>query len=172
MKRIKQMIIMFLILAVSCSPVFGAQDALEGVKIRSGNPQILRTTELTSHVLLQPRSETVSMASISITNEGRGVIGVLATTLCHVKVDRIITRVILDRYNEKTGSWGSIEIYDFDYSAEDYPDELFTDAIVSFDITDKPSGYYYRVRGMHAVWKNGESQAYNTLTDGIMITDY
>lgn len=172
MKKSIRIVLLSLILSIFSVPVFGAQESLEGVAIRTLDQQSLTNTEQTSSVAIQPRGEIVSEATIEITNKGRGVIGVFATTLCHVEVDRIRTQVILDCYNEDTGMWESIDTYDFDYYAVDYPDELFTDAIISFNITDKQPGYYYRVKGLHAVWKNGSTQGYGTLTDGIMITSY
>jgi len=172
MKKVKLFLAIIVSLVLSTIPVFASQATFEDTMTGQQGQQKLTTTKRNSLAALQLRGEVVSMASIGISNEGNGVIGILATTHCHVPVERIRTRIYLDRLNESTGVWETLEYRDFDEYATDYPDQVFSSSVLSFEITGYPSGYYYRARGLFSVWKNGESQGYGASTNGIMITDY
>jgi len=172
MKRVKLFAAIIVSLSLLTTPVFASQNTYEAVMNEQSSSQHLATTERTSRASVQPRGEVVSMATIGIYNQGRGVIGILATTHCHVPVDRVRTRIYLDRLNESTGMWETLDYRDFDEYAADNPDEIFSSSMISLEITGYPSGYYYRARAIFSIWKDGESQGYGGVTDGIMITDY
>lgn len=172
MKRLRKVSILVLIVTLLNTPVFAAEDSSEAVKSRVITGQVTSSTGTVSTATIQPRGDVLAFANLTIINEGRGVIGIVAMTTCHVQVDRIRMRIYLDRYDEASDSWWNMDYYDFNFLAEDYPDEFFSDAIVSFDITDQQAGYYYSAQGLHYVWKDGVNQGFHTQTDGIKITSY
>lgn len=116
------------------------------------------------------RGNYISVSNCGITNVGGGVIGISGFTTAHESVDKIRIHLYLDRLNENE-NWVQVDHFDFTFLPEDVPDGDLSEATVSFDVTDQPSGYYYRVRGTHGVWKNGVVETQSTWTNGVMITD-
>ncbi len=116
------------------------------------------------------RGAYISVSNAGITNEGGGVIGISAATTTHVPVDKIRIHIYLDRLNENQ-KWIQVDDFNYYFYPEDEPDGELTIAAIDLEVTDQPSGYYYRVRGTHGVWKNGVSESQSTRTDGVMITN-
>ena len=116
------------------------------------------------------RGNYISSSHAGITNNGGGVIGISGLTTAHEPVDKIRIHLYLDRL-DSDGRWTQVDDFDFTFTPEDDPYGELTIASVDFEVTDQPSGYYYRVRGTHGVWKNGVSETQSTRTDGVMITD-
>ncbi len=116
------------------------------------------------------RGDYISTSTSRVTNAGGGVIGISAATTAHEPVDKIRIHLYLDRL-DSDGRWTQVDDFDFTFTPEDDPYGELTIASVDFEVTDQPSGYYYRVRGTHGVWKNGVSETQSTRTDGVMITD-
>ena len=125
---------------------------------------------VTSKGITSDRGNYISVSNCGITNAGGGVIGISGFTTAHESVDKIRIHLYLDRLNENE-SWVQVDHFDFTFLPEDVPNGDLSEATVSFDVTDQPSGYYYRVRGTHGVWKNGVVETQSTRTDGVMITD-
>lgn len=115
------------------------------------------------------RGNYISVSNCGITNVGGGTIGVSGFTTAHESVDKIRIHLYLDRLNENQ-NWIQVDDFDFTFLPEDVPDGDLSIATVSFNVTNQPSGYYYRVRGTHGVWKNGVVETQSTRTDGVMIT--
>lgn len=116
------------------------------------------------------RGAYINFSNSGITNAGGGVIHISGATTAHESVDKIRIHLYLDRLNENE-NWIQVDDFDFTFLPEDVPDGDLSIATVSFVVTDQPSGYYYRVRGTHGVWKNGVVETQSTRTDGVMITD-
>lgn len=116
------------------------------------------------------RGDYISTSTSRITNEGRGVIGISAATTAHESVDKIRIHLYLDRLDADE-RWTQVDDFDFIFLPEDVPNGDLSEATVSFNINNQPSGYYYRVRGTHGVWKNGVIETQSTRTDGVMITN-
>ena len=116
------------------------------------------------------RGAYINFSNSSITNAGGGVIGISGVTTAHESVDKIRMHLYLDRL-DSDNRWIQVDDFDFTFLPEDVPDGDLSIATVSFDVTDQPSGYYYRVRGTHGVWKNGVVETQSTRTNGVMITD-
>lgn len=103
------------------------------------------------------RGAYISVSNAGITNVGNGVIGVSALTTAHESVDKIRIHLYLDRLNESK-KWIQVDDFDYTFTPEDAPDGNLTMASIDIEVTDQPSGYYYRVRGTHGVWKNGDDR--------------
>ena len=112
----------------------------------------------------------INFSNSSITNAGGGAIGISAVTTAHEKVDKIRIHLFLDRLDTDE-RWTQVDDFDFTFTPEDVPNGDLSEATVSFEVNNQPSGYYYRVRGTHGVWKNGVIETQSTRTDGVMITD-
>ncbi|MCI9590535.1 MAG: hypothetical protein HFG42_08255 [Lachnospiraceae bacterium] len=112
----------------------------------------------------------ISVSNAGITNVGNGVIGISALTTAHESVDKIRIHLYLDRLNENK-KWIQVDDFDYYFYPEDEPDGKLTIAAIDLEVDDQPSGYYYRVRGTHGVWKNGVSESQSTRTDGVLITN-
>lgn len=116
------------------------------------------------------RGTYISSSIASIENVGNGVIGITATTTAHRPVDKIRIHIYLDKLNENE-KWIQVDDFDYYFYPEDEPDGELTKAIVGLEVDDQPSGYYYRVRGTHGVWKNGVSESQSTRSNGVLITN-
>lgn len=116
------------------------------------------------------RNEVLSTAIAQITNEGKGKIGILLTTLAHVNVDKIRQEAFLDKYDPEAEDWVNVGSYNFVATKDEYPDG-FSYLQSSITVKNQPAGYYYRVRGLHAVWLDGEMDGFSTRTNGVLITN-
>lgn len=116
------------------------------------------------------RGNYISASNCGITNIGRGTIGISGFTTAHEVVDKIRIHLYLDRL-DSDNRWTQVDDFDFTFLPEDVPNGDLSEATVSFEVHNQPSGYYYRVRGTHGVWKNGVVETQSTRTDGVMITD-
>lgn len=95
-----------------------------------------------------------------------GKIGVSAKTYMKEPVDEVYMTIYVDRLINNV--WSQVAYYDFEFFAEDYPEDLI-DPGVDFTITDQPSGYYYRLRGSYAALKDGVMEGFGPVTDGVLI---
>lgn len=118
------------------------------------------------------RSAALAQAACEITNEGGGVVGGYAETLCHIDVIWMCLTLYLEQYDAATDSW----VYCQDYYQEFEPDENGILHMVTYSFTKSVEpGYYYRVRALHELEYEDEEgdiwyEAKSTRTDGIMIT--
>lgn len=99
----------------------------------------------------------------SITKAGRGRIYVYAATTANHDVDYVSTVIYVDRYNEETGKWGQIDVWE----AEDFN----TYYISTNKTLTVARGYYYRVHADHVAGMKAQ-QPYDeatSFTDGIWI---
>lgn len=116
------------------------------------------------------RGSLISTATASITNIGGGKIEILVETLAHHQCDEIFQVAYLEQWNEEYQDWDQVANYEFQETADDHPDESFTALTSVVIVDDQPSGYYYRVRGMHKVWGGDISESFSTRTNGVLIT--
>lgn len=96
-------------------------------------------------VLNSTRGRLISSVDVQISDEGKGIIGVYANLLCHEAMDELIIWVYLER-QESTGSWIAVSHKQFDWVAEDYPNEDLNMAVVSYNIPNQKRGEKYRLR--------------------------
>ena len=116
------------------------------------------------------RGNYISVSNCGITNVGGGIIGISGLTTAHEAVDKIRIHLYLDRLNSND-RWIQVDDFDYTFTPEDDPYGELTMASIDLEVSDQPSGYYYRVRGTHGVWKNGVVETQSTWTNGVMITD-
>lgn len=116
------------------------------------------------------RGDYISTSTSRLSNIGGGAIGISAATTAHEPVDKIRIHLYLDRL-DSDNKWTQVDDFDFTFTPEDDPSGELTIATVEFEVNNQPSGYYYRVRGTHGVWKNGVIETQSTRTNGVMITN-
>lgn len=115
------------------------------------------------------RGETIAFASVNITNVGDGYMQIVATTAAHTYCDRIRMRIYLDKYNSSKDVWENVKSFTYDMKSEDAGGELY---MLSEEETVKvQKGYYYRVRGVHTVYQNGENEGFSTYSKGVLAED-
>lgn len=96
-------------------------------------------------VLNSTRGRLISSVDVQISDEGKGIISVYADILCHEAMDEIRMGVYLE-HQESTGRWVPVSNKQFEWLAEDYPNQDLTMAIVSYKIANMKRGEKYRLR--------------------------
>ena len=113
---------------------------------------------------IEPRGSIIDTAMTSISNLGKGDIGIFIQTLAHVECDKIKNIAVLQR--EEGGKWVEVSRYTYDASKEDFPTEDLSGMTNDFTVKNQKTGYKYRVVGIHYVESNGKGQSFMTKTEG------
>ena len=167
-KKLYTLICAGLIMVASAMSSYAAEiEGIDGINIEKADYDISRVVdEDTSEGIakgIEPRGSIIDTAMTSISNLGKGDIGIFIQTLAHVECDKIKNIAVLQR--EEGGKWVEVSRYTYDASKEDFPTEDFT-------VKNQKTGYEYRVVGIHYVESNGKGQSFMTKTKGVMITEY
>lgn len=96
------------------------------------------------------RGRVISSAELQLSDEGGGVIGVYASTLCHSAVKEIYMTIYLDVWDDSLQDWVMVDNYEYRWKAADNPDTDLTSVSVSFLLEGLPRGRTYSLRGAHA----------------------
>lgn len=96
------------------------------------------------------RGRVLSSVELQLSDEGNGVIGVYAATLCHTAVKEIYMTMYLDVWDDTQQDWVMVDNYEYRWKASDNPDKDLTDVSVSFLLEGLPRGRTYSLRGAHA----------------------
>ena len=117
------------------------------------------------------RGRYIASSSVSVSNEGYGVLGVYAHTLAYESVMKIRMNIYLDQWDEDEEAWIQIDSKMLTYDNENGEEDLHS-VSESFTVENLEVGKYYRVRGYHAVWSfDGLIESHGTMTNGILLTD-
>lgn len=87
-------------------------------------------------------------------------------------VDEIYMTIYLDRYEvdeDGEADWVFVDMFEFEFYAEDYPEGELTSESVEFTLTGYPKNEYYRLRGSYAAVKDGLLEGFGPVTDGVYI---
>lgn len=114
------------------------------------------------------RGEFFASADVLIEDKGDGNIRALAVGYTRVPVDEAYITVKLERWDEEASRWRTVQSYDKDFLAEDYPDGVKTPT-VDITFTNQERGYYYRVEGMLSVVKDNQFEGFSPVTAGILV---
>lgn len=104
-------------------------------------------------ILNSTRGRLISSVDLQISDEGKGVIGVYADMLCHEAMDELRVGIYLERQTS-TGSWTTVTSKQFEWNAEDYPNDDLTMAIVSYKVANMKRGEKYRLRGIFSAYSD------------------
>ena len=116
------------------------------------------------------RGRLISSAELQISDDGNGVLGVYAETLCHIPVEKIYMIIFLEVWDEENQDWKYLSDYEYTWNSADFPNRPLTDVSVSFDIHGLRRGKTYSLRAYHSV--DGFDSTYETMsteTSGIVL---
>lgn len=123
-----------------------------------------------SKVIASPRGRLISSSGLQISDEGSGILGVYAETLCHTGMQEIFMTIYLDIWNAKYQDWEMVDYYEYKWLASEHPDEELAAVSVSFDLTGLSRNREYRLRGYHgAVGFDNGIEMMSTETHGISL---
>ena len=167
-KKLYTLICAGLIMVASAMSSYAAEiEGIDGINIEKADYDISRVVdEDTSEGIakgIEPRGSIIDTAMTSISNLGKGDIGIFIQTLAHVECDKIKNIAVLQREDSR---------YTYDASKEDFPTEDLSGMTNDFTVKNQKTGYKYRVVGIHYVESNGKGQSFMTKTKGVMITEY
>lgn len=112
------------------------------------------------------RGEYIAVATVGLGNEGNGKMSIIASTSSHTYCDRIRMKIYLDKYNESKDKWENVKTFTYDVKSSDVGGEL--NLVNEEEIVTVQRGYYYRVRGVHTVYQNGETEGFSTYSKGVL----
>ena len=149
----------------------------------SFNPSDFTSIEVESNILPEEVKESVdyvriprrgvffAAADLKIANYD-GDIGVAGHAYMSEAVDEIYMTIYLDRYEvdeDGEADWVFVDMFEFEFYAEDYPEGELTSESVEFTLTGYPKNEYYRLRGSYAAVKDGLLEGFGPVTDGVYI---
>ncbi len=130
-------------------------------------------TEADRGSVIEPRSLYLASAISEITNEGEGVLSIYADFSSYYEIPWAKITINLERRKGTSGSWSSVKTYVYEFTPEDDPDGTLHAGEVEFSVYGLATNYYYRLRCEHKVrTPSGSYETKNTLTDGVLLTDY
>lgn len=128
------------------------------------------STKDISQVRGSARGRVISSVGLQISDEGQGVLGVYAETLCHTAVKEIFMTIYLDVWDDSIQDWITLDMYEYNWKASDNPDKNLTDVSVSFSLEGLSRGKTYSLRGSHAARNfNNVSEVMSSETSGIVL---
>lgn len=139
-------------------PAFAGEGDMSGssnISVRTEKER-LGVQKATTRVVGNTRGTYFSVATISIENPERGVIGINADVLCSQDVDKITIKMYLDV--KKNGKWSQIKSWSYD---------TYDNAVAGkyIEYTDFDSGYEYRARGTFFVYVGNYKESATGQTD-------
>lgn len=145
-------------------------DWLKQANVVDSQLQYVEAGDDTSKVRGVARGRVLSSVELELADEGNGVIGVYAATLCHTAVKEIYMVIYLDVWDESLQDWVMLDNYEYRWKSSDNPDKNLTDVSVSFSLEGLPRGRTYSLRGAHAA-KNFDNvmEVMSSETDGIVL---
>lgn len=127
--------------------------------------------ESIDYVRATKRGVFFAAADLGIGNND-GDIDVTAHAYMSEAVDEIYITIYLEKLvvdEDGDERWSQLDMFEFEFYAEDYPDGELTSESVEFTLTGYPTGEYYRLRGAFAAVKDGLLEGFGPVTDGILI---
>lgn len=107
------------------------------------------------------RGEYFMVGSCGIADQGGGVLALNMFTTAHQACDVVYVTMSLERMAEGANGWKTLESWSG--TAYDCSSIMKTYTVM----VDK--GYYYRVRGFHAVWHGDDHESAGSETNGIWV---
>ena len=143
-KKLYTLICAGLIMVASAMSSYAAEiEGIDGINIEKADYDISRVVdEDTSEGIakgIEPRGSIIDTAMTSISNLGKGDIGIFIQTLAHVECDKIKNIAVLQR--EEGGKWVEVSRYTYDASKEDFPTEDLSGMTNDFTVKNQKTGY-------------------------------
>ena len=149
----------------------------------SFNPSEFSSPEVESEILPMEIQESIdyvraprrgiffAAADLKIANYD-GDIGVSGHAYMSEPVDEIYMTIYLEKFvidEDGNERWSQLDMFEFEFYAEDYPEGELTSESVEFTLTGYPKNEYYRLRGAYAAVKDGLLEGFGPVTDGVYI---
>ena len=99
-----------------------------------------------------PRGMMISSVELAITDLGGGTAQLFGEVLCHEAMEKIKLNLYLDQWIPEENDWMQLEKFEFNWLAEDYPNEDLTMAYAYVNAPGLDRGEEYRVRGIAGAW--------------------
>ena len=177
-KRLERLLILVLLVTTVC-PITSMARVRER-KIQLENDQAIEESILLPESVKRSvgveqstnRSKALANALCTITNTEKGIIGVYAETAMFIPVDWAALTIYLEKWNEDTNKWSTVETFEKEFTPADTDNGELTRVIMSIDVGTQPAGHYYRIRCIHELeYDNGRYEAKSTKTEGVLLTD-
>lgn len=174
-KMIKQRIMSFclmLVLAFSMPLTVHAKNSDWRLQADTLDVQVydIMSNNSISKILGAARGRVLSSAELQLSDEGNGVIGVYANTLCHTAVKEIYMTIYLDVWDEDIQDWRMVDHYEYNWKASDNPGKDLSAVSVSFLLEGLTRGKTYSLRGTHAARNfDNISEVMSSETSGIVL---
>ena len=109
------------------------------------------------------RGEHLMDGTVTISKSGVKKIFVYGSTTANHTVDYISIIMYVEEYNPEDDTWGQIDCWSVDEENNYY--------VVTQKMIEVDGGHYYRIRGNHFAWNEGETLVDEsvTVTDGIWV---
>lgn len=167
---VKIFLSLMLVMSMTISTFAQNKDAISNARQLDTHLQESISNDYVSRVTGTARGRLLSSASLQISNDGDGIIGVYADTLCHSAMSRIYMVIYLDVWDESIQDWSMVDRYEYTWSAADHPDRELTNVSVSFDVVGLQKGRTYSLRGYHSALSfDNLSELMSTETNGIIL---
>lgn len=160
MRKCKRIVSLFLciLLFLGVSVNVKAADFEDLGKVVDGS-QLLNTKESTVTLENLARGNILNNGTASVSNNGNGVINVSGSVLAGVVCDKLLLKMILQRYSD--GAWRYVQ----EFSETRYNHSLLTK---SYNVS-VTKGYYYRVKAACLAYKGSTVESKSPMTNGIWI---
>lgn len=167
---VKTLLFIFLVLSMPISSYANNPIWMPQSDYLHTQTQTVVSNDNTSKVRGTARGRVLSLAELELSDQGNGVLGVYAETLCHNAVKEIYMSIYLDVWDESRQDWVTLNSYDYEWKAADRPNEDLTDVSVSFSIEGLARGKTYSLRGLHSARGfDNMAEIMATETDGIVL---
>lgn len=145
-------------------------DWMAQAKVVEKQMQYVVSNDSLSKVRDVARGRVLSSSELELSDEGNGVIGVYANTLCHTAVKEIYMTIYLDVWDESIQDWVMVDHYEYNWKASDNPDKDLSAVSVSFSLEGLQRGRTYSLRGVH-IAKNFDNvtEVMSSETSGIVL---
>lgn len=120
---------------------------------------LLNTNESTVTLENIAKGNILNNGTVSVGNKGNGVINVSGSVLAGVVCDKLLLKMILQRYSD--GAWRYVQ----EFSDTRYNHSLLTK---SYNVS-VAKGYYYRVKAACVAYKGNTTESKSPMTNGIWI---
>lgn len=165
-KKVLRVGFCFLLMFLISMPIYAKENQnSKDVEFYGNSSQYVTSNDTFAKVVKIARGRLISSSGLQISDEGNGVLGVYAETLCHSRMKDIYMTIYLDMWDETRKDWITLDDYEYAWSASGQQGKDLTDVSVSFDVVGLQRGRKYCLRSNHVARDfnlNSESMTIDT----------
>lgn len=116
-----------------------------------------------------PYGMMISSVDMILTYKGHGEVDVYSEILCHESASKIRMKVYLEKWNESSSSWTTVDTKSYTWTSEEYGEDLSM-AVVNYNVLGISAGRY-RLRGAFSAraLNSSLSEAWTHSTSALVI---